>query len=274
MRNIGLHLRLKGSLFELLNTAAALQVPIFQCFLISPSGFLAALSEQEIVQAHAAMQRFEQRYLHASYWSNLASVWHTKHRMLLKELELANRLDFTHIVIHPGSAKGARSQREGIDAVARVINEILVNESTVKIVLENVAHGNMSVGGNIQDFRILLDKIHRPEKVSFCIDTAHAYSYGYNLADVHGREEFISLLHETITVQKIELIHLNDIYDGLGSKRDRHAVPGNGKIGEEALKGFVLDTRLRGIPLLLEPPELDFVQLRALIQNIIQWHNE
>lgn len=274
MRSIGLHLRLKNSLIELLGDAVELQIPIFQCFLVSPLGFLLSISDQEIEQCRPTLQRFEKRYLHASYWSNLASVRHSKHRVLLREFELATRLGFTHIVIHPGSAKGAREQREGINAVARVLNSLLRLEHAPKIVLENVAHGKMSVGGNFKDFKLLLDAIHQPENISFCVDTAHAYSYGYNIADAQIREEFIHGLQETITLQKIELIHLNDTYDNLGSHRDRHAVPGEGKIGEEALKSFVLDTRLRGVPLLLEPPELDQVQLRALVQNIAQWHKE
>lgn len=274
MRDIGLHLRLKSSLTELLHTAHELQLPIFQCFLISPSGFLLNPSEEEIIQIYPKMQSFAQRYLHASYWSNLASVRHTKHRVLMKELDLARRLGFTHLVMHPGSAKGALSQKEGIDAVARVLNTLLQHEPEVKLVLENVAHGNMSVGGNLQDFKRVLEKIDKPEHIFFCIDTAHAHSYGYDLSSADGRERFINEIQTTISIQKIALIHLNDTYDSLGSKRDRHAAPGNGKIGEDALRQLILDTRLRGIPLLLEPPELNQEELCALKQRIMQWHNE
>lgn len=272
MRKIGLHLRLQSSLPELIQDAVALQVPLFQCFLVTQAGFFIELSEVEIEQVQASMQQFEYRFLHASYWSNLSSVKFTKHRVLMKELDLAKRLGFTHVVIHPGSAKGARYRTQGIDALARTLNPLLSHEDSVRIVLENTAHGDMSIGGSFEDFKLLLEKVDRPDNLFFCVDTAHAYSYGYNIVTAEGREHFIKELQETITLNKIVLIHLNDTYDRLGSHLDRHAVPGEGKIGDEALKSIILDTRLCPIPLLLEPPALSMTQQKALLQKITNWH--
>lgn len=265
-------MRLKTSLFELVQEATELRLPIFQCFLVGQDGFFVELSDVEREQVRAHMRQFENSFLHASYWSNLSSIKFTRHRMLTKELDQARCLGFTHIIIHPGSAKGAKNRTEGVDALARAVNLLLVDEHSVQVVLENTAHGNMSIGNTFEDFKLLLEKIDKPEKLSFCIDLAHAYSHGYNIVTTDGRESFIKELQETVTLTKIVLIHLNDTHDQLGSHRDRHAIPGEGKIGDEALKAIALDTRLRSIPLLLEPPELSLVEQKALLQKIIEWH--
>lgn len=272
MRKIGLHLRLTTSLSDLLIEAAALQLPLFQCFFINQDGYFINISSEEKEAVRVAVQQFDLRVLHASYWSNLASIRHTRHRVLLKELSMARELGFTHIIMHPGSAKGARRQEEGITALARTMNAITKNNDDLKIVLENTAHGSMSVGGKLQDFYELLQKVEHPEKIFFCIDTAHAYSYGYNITDPEKREAFIQELQTTISLEKIVLLHLNDTYDRLGSKLDRHAVLGEGLIGEEPLKKIVLDPRLVHIPILMEPPAIPQEKQKALLAKVREWH--
>src|SRR5437667_347320 len=86
-----------------------------------------------------------------------------------------------------------------------------VSAQDITIVLENTCHGKLAVGSDILDFKVLLEKINKPERIGFCIDTAHAYSFGYDIADDQMQDDFIRLLESTIGIERIKLIHLNDL---------------------------------------------------------------
>ncbi len=62
-------------------------------------------------------------------------------------------------MLHSGSAKGAREKSEGIDALAQMLNRLLFHERDIKIILENTAHGNLSVGSDLVDFQQLLQNL-------------------------------------------------------------------------------------------------------------------
>lgn len=176
------------------------------------------------------------------------------------------------MILHPGTAKGAKNKIEGIDALVAILNETMQQENRVRLVLENAVHGKMTVGSNLEDFAILKSKLKYPDQISFCIDTAHAYAHGYDITDPNKLEEFIALLDRTMGIDQIVLIHLNDTTNKLGSRIDQHAVPGEGRIGEDALKRFVLHPRLKHIPLLIEPPILSDEEQFALLEKVRSWH--
>jgi deoxyribonuclease-4 len=217
---------------------------------------------------------FNSLYLHGSYWINLANIGRTKHHILTKELQWAKKLSFTHMILHPGSAKGAIDREEGIDALASALNGILKREHDIKIVLENTAHGKMAIGSDMYDFAKVLQKLDHPDRVMFCIDTAHAFAYGYNVRDAQGQDAFIALLDQTIGIERIALLHVNDTHEHLGSCMDRHHMIGDGKIGEEALRRFVLHPQLCTIPMLMEPPVASFSEEHGMLKKVLSWHNE
>jgi deoxyribonuclease-4 len=260
---------------DVIDKALALEVSFFQCFFVLKStGRLLTITEAER-QAFLTLRRtyFNHLYVHGSYWINLSGLVKISHRALFRELELAKSLEFTHLVLHAGSAKGGKSKSDGIAALAHALNTLLKHEHTIKIMLENTAHGGLSVGGDLYDFVDLLHKLEHPEKITFCIDTAHAYSYGYNLVDDEQRESFVQLLDDTIGIDRISLIHLNDTNEKLGSKVDRHQAIGAGRIGEQALKAFCVHPKLVTIPVLLELPVLVEAQERQQLALVRGWHS-
>ncbi len=272
-RRIGLHVRVTRSILESIQKAQRLNLSSFQCFFIlQATGRLVKVSEEE-TRSFVTIRRtyFDQLYVHGSYWINLASLGHNGYRSLERELELAKKLEFSHMILHPGTAKGAKERGEGIDALARALNKLLKTENDINIMLENTPHGNLSVGSDILDFKQLLGKLDYPEKISFCIDTSHAYSFGYDIAIDKQQDTFIDFLDNAIGIDRIKLIHLNDTKERLGSRIDRHAAVGDGIIGKAALKRFVTHTKLKHIPLLLEPPVLSEAREVALLDEVGLW---
>lgn len=272
-RRIGLHIRLSRSILEPIQKAQRLDLPFFQCFFVlQATGRVIKISDDEMEAFRATRRKqYDQLYFHGSYWINLASLGYNGYRALERELNVAKQLEFTAMILHPGTAKGARHKDEGIDTLARALNRLLKTERDVQVILENTAHGNLTVGSDLLDFKQLLEKLNHPEKVAFCIDTSHAYSFGYDISKDNEQDMFIDFLENTIGIDRITLIHLNDTKEPLGSKIDRHAVVGEGKIGMQALKRFILHPKLVHIPVLMELPVISESRETAILEEVRSW---
>ncbi len=272
MRLIGLHMRLTSTLSALLDKAHVMGSPLVQCFFISQGGnTYVPFSPEEIALCLTKRDYFQQMYVHASYWVNLAGRYNNGWRPFHRELELAKQLGFTHMVIHPGSATGCPSKQEGIEYLARALNKALVEEKDITIVLENTAHANKTVGGDIQDFRKLLELLDKPEKVAFCLDSAHAFSYGYDLSSSEGVVSFLDEVDESIGAQRVVALHLNDSAEALGSRIDKHEVPGEGKIGAENLKLFMNHPKFLHTSVILELPVVSDEREREIFEEVKGW---
>jgi deoxyribonuclease IV len=274
MKNrLGVHIRMQESLADVIKRADNLELPFFQCFfVVQESGKLVNVTDED-VQAFVAARRarFGDLFCHISYWVNLASLGNNGVPQLRREIALAKRLEFTHFVLHAGTAKGATEKSQGIDALASALNNLFKKERDITILLENTCHANLAIGSDIRDFKQLLEKLDKPERVGFCIDTAHAYSYGYDISHKEGQQQFIDLLDANIGIDRIKLIHLNDTVQKLGSYIDRHVIIGQGRIGKQALKDFVMHPQLHHIPLILELPDVPVEEELAIINTVRQW---
>ena len=272
MRPIGLHFRLLTNLSLLLERAQAIGSPVMQCFFI-PQGAntYPEFSSEEIALCLEKRPYFSHLFLHASYWVNLAGRYSNGWRAFKRELELAKQFSFTHMVIHPGSATGCVTKEEGIEYLARALNKILKEEDTIKIVLENTAHAHKTVGGDIADFQKLLTLLDQPEKIGFCLDSAHAYSYGYDLSTRESVNEFVELVDQLIGTKKIVALHLNDAAEPCGSRIDKHEIPGRGKIGKEQLIQFMNHPKLCHVPVILETPILSEQEEVDILKEVQSW---
>lgn len=273
MKNrVGTHIRMRLALKELLHRADFLDLPFFQCFFVlQESGKLIHPAREDMQEfLKIRRTRFHELFCHVSYWVNLSSLGNNNgFAQLCREITFAKRLDFTHFVLHAGTAKGATDRIQGIDALAIALNNLFARERDIFVMLENTSHGNLAIGSNLDDFQQLLEKIDKPERVQFCIDTAHAHSFGYDI--IREQEKFIDLLDATIGIERIKLIHLNDTVEKLGSRIDRHGIVGCGNIGENALKKFALNPRLQHIPLLLELPDMTIEDELVVLNKVRGW---
>lgn len=271
-REIGVHLRLTDTLLDLAEQARRLDISIFQCFLIrqSTERYITP-SKKEIDDFVVMRQHFSKLYLHGSYWINIAHGTQASVRTLTRELSLAEKLDFSYFILHPGTTKGHEDRLVGLDSIATIFNQLLKTDRKIQLVLENTAYAGMSVGSALHDFGLLRLKLDQPEKVKFCIDTAHAHAYGYDIITPEGQEEFVNLLDMTIGIENIVLLHVNDTKEQRGSFIDRHDFLGAGLIGIEALKRLVNHPRLIHIPLLLELPVMPEAELKQIIDEVKMW---
>jgi deoxyribonuclease IV len=271
VRKIGLHIRLTDTIIAVARYAQALQIPIFQCFFIQQESnkFITVSDDEAQLFLKEWRNKFQELYLHGSYWINLATK-SSGVRIMQRELELARRLAFTHMIIHPGAIQKRDKKKDAIALIGQSLNTILKREHEIKIVLENSAHAGKSIGGDLHDFLVLKEYLDHPEKVLFCIDTAHAYSYGYDLASKHGLTEFIMLINKIVGVSHVALIHANDTKQPCGSLIDKHEAIGNGVL-QEGIKQLVLEPAFAHIPLIMELPVMGQDEERAMLAMVKQW---
>lgn len=275
MRKIGLHFRLQDTVSALFEKALRLKSPILQCFLIKQgSNEYASFTEEEVKKCQKLAKEFDQLYLHASYWVNLAGKKNNGWRAFQRELSMAKLLGFTHIVIHPGSATGCETKDEGITYLAKALNKALSLEKDIHIVLENGAHARKTVGGDLTDFAKLLKLLDEPERVLFCIDTAHAHSFGYDIIDPEKQELFLQEMDRVLGKQ-LALLHLNETKERCGSYIDRHDALGDGVIGNAALKRFMNHPVCKKVPIILEIPLCNEEQEeKELLSTAQRWNKE
>ena len=273
MRDIGLHLRLTDTIVAAADKAVALQLPIFQCFFLQQDTlrFIEPTCDQ-VAQFAKIRSAFKELFVHASYWTNFASVYDISLHTFRRELRLAKQFGFNHIIIHPGSAKGALNKQQGIDALVRRLNRLLKYEQEINIVLENTAHGKLSIGGDLSDFKAILATCDYPDKISFCIDTAHAHVYGYAIDDLHHQRIFLKEVADTIGFDRIALIHLNNTNQAVGSCIDRHVLLKHGVLSTDALKTFVLHEQLKEVPIIMELPVVAEPIEKEMIDLVRCWH--
>lgn len=254
-RALGFHLRLESSIVAVAHKATELGLSSFQCFLVHQTTKKSVHpTEEEIIQFKFLTQHFYPLVLHGAYWINIATARPSNaRRMLHKELMWAERLGFTHYVLHPGAALGWDDKQSCFKSLADILQEAMEMYPRVEMVLENAAHAGVTIGGNLEDFAVL-NRYMTSSKLRYCIDTAHAYVYGYALKTASEQKVFIDIIQETIGIEKISLLHINDTKERFASKRDKHDIPGHGVIGLAALKSFAMHPRLQYIPIIFELP--------------------
>jgi deoxyribonuclease IV len=273
-RKIGIHLRLTHSINDLAAHAESLKLPIFQCFFIHQiTNQFVTITDQEIATfLNKWRKKFDELYLHGSYWINLASA-STTNRILMRELDLAKKLEFSSIVVHPGSARRTGKKADGVAAIARKLNAIIKKENDITFILENTAHAGHSIGGDLHDFYLLRERLEHPEKIKFCIDTAHAYSYGYDIIQEKDQKHFFELIQKYIGFENLALIHLNDTNQECGSRIDRHEVVGQGKLGP-ILPEFIHREHLKNIPIIMELPVMDEDKEKKVLEMVKKWEEK
>ncbi len=279
--HLGLHLPLNDELEQLVNDAVSYNIKYFQFFL-APSQRKSKniRPSTEAIAAFIAQKEkfFSQVYIHSSYWINAATGndfrFEIAKTLLKKEIALAKKLTVPFLVLHPGSATWHKPTEEdplckrlGIERVASMLNHLLKKESEVMILLENTAHGNRTIGSDFNDLFEIKKLLDFPDRVGFCVDTAHAFAYGYNLSD----DSFMRMIADTIGFDSIKLLHLNDSFEALESKHDRHALPSLGLIGKDILQKLINHEAFKAIPKIIEVTNVSSKLIHQNLADVSTW---
>ena len=217
---------------------------------------------------------------HNSYLINVASpdkaLAKKSMEAMLIELQRCEQLGVPILVMHPGSHVGT-GEKEGIKRIAEAIDWL--QEKTerfkVRIALETTAGQGSNLGHRFEQIAEIIDLAKDKTRVAVCLDTCHIFAAGYDFRTESGYKKTMNEFDKTIGLKRLKAIHFNDSVKDLGSRVDRHAHIGQGKIGKTGFGFFMNDKRLEDIPKLLETPKdkegkfdrMNLATLRKLVKN-------
>jgi len=260
---LGLQVSIEGKIYEALERAKQLGCNTMQIFSRNPQRWRENFLEPKDTEEFNNRQdkfRIKPLFIHISYLINLASpnpkLYEVSIEAYIEDILEAHTLRADYIVTHMGSHKDT-SEEAGLKRFTSALNIILerTKNTNVGILLENTAGSGSWLGYKFSHQRTIIQGLNHRERIGLCLDTAHAYLAGYDIAGEDGLNELLGEIDKLVGINLIKVIHLNDAKDKLGSKRDRHEHIGKGKIGLEGIKRIINHPKLKDIPFILETPK-------------------
>lgn len=259
---VGAHISVEGGVFRAVEKGASIGCTVIQIFSKSNRQWFAKpLIQDDINRFKKAVKAtsMETIVVHASYLINLASAnGETRTRSinaLKNELERCQELGISFLVLHPGSHL-KQGVEEGIELVAQGINEALEEASgKTMILLETMAGQGSSLGSTFEELAAIRSKIQHKKLIGFCLDTCHIFAAGYDFRTKKSYQSLWNKFDQTVGIENLKVIHVNDSKNELGSHVDRHEHLCQGKIGAAGFKLLLNDSRFFSIPKILETPK-------------------
>jgi deoxyribonuclease-4 len=212
------------------------------------------------VRAEVARRDITPLVIHAPYIVNMATpdeeLAHKSARSLANALARAHQIGARYLIAHAGSHRGA-GEEAGIARVGQIVERMLAAMPPgVELLIENSAGAGNILGSDPAALGRLLAAL--PPAVGACVDTAHLWGSGVDVAGDEGVDHAVEELDRAIGLGRLRVLHVNDSGVERGSYRDVHAHLGEGRIGLVGLAAWMTHPALRGRPIILEtPPEDD-----------------
>ncbi len=217
---------------------------------------------------------------HDSYLINLASpdpqLWRRSIEAFAEELRRAEVLGIPYVVTHPGCYTSADAQF-GLRRIIQALNAVHAETRGIaaRCLLETTAGQGTALGWRFDELARIVDGVKNPELLGVCFDTCHVFAAGYGLSPLRCYRATMRALDKTLGLASIKAIHLNDSAKDRGSRVDRHAHIGHGKIGLAGFRYLLHDPSFQSVPMYLETPkgmcqgeDWDVVNLRTLRQML------
>ncbi len=256
----GSHLSIAGGVHHAIEAALDLRLDTVQVFVKNQRQWDAPPLDADAVAAwklRLATPGFGPPIAHATYLINLASADNTRWRQscaaFADELDRCAQLAIPYLVVHPGAAVG--QQRDAaIRRVARALDTILdpLPADAPMPLLETTAGQGTTLGASFEELGAILAEMRHAARVGVCGDTCHLFAAGYDLRHPDEYERLIAAAERCVGLRRFRCWHVNDSRGELGSRIDRHAHIGHGRIGPRGFRPLLADPRFLTTPMILE----------------------
>ncbi len=256
----GAHVSSGGGIYRAIERARAVDADALQLFTQSPRAWRPtdhAAEALERFRADRSEHGIEAVVCHALYLINLANpdpeIYEKSRTALTTTVDVGVAIGADAVVFHVGSHLG-----QGLDAVlpqvADALEEALAGcHGPTWLLLENSAGAGGTIGRSIDELATVIDYLGHPARLGVCLDSCHLYVSGVDVGDPGELDSFVAELDETIGLDRLRCLHVNDANAQLGSNRDRHANLLEGELGER-LATFLRHESFAGLPAILETP--------------------
>jgi deoxyribonuclease IV len=256
--HIGAHLSSAGGLHKAVDRAAASGADSLQVFTQSPRTWRPTNHDP------ATFERFRERraevglagvLCHALYLCNFAApndeVYEKSIAALRATMEVARAIGAEGVVVHVGSHLGSGFEA-GLERVVPAMKDVLeLCSDETWLLMENSAGAGGTIGRSLGELAAIFDRLGGHPRLGICLDSCHLYVSGVDVTDAAALDALLDELDDSIGLDRLRALHVNDSAAPLGSNRDRHANIGEGLLGER-LGVFLGNARLQGLPAVLE----------------------
>lgn len=264
MKYVGAHVSTEGGVEQAPLNAAAIGAKAFALFVKSQRQWFAPPLKDGAAESfarNATEAGIAPEFIlpHASYLVNLAAPDHDARmrsvESLAGEMARCSALGLKMLNVHPGSYLKTGTPKEGCARVADSINRVCGETEGVSVIIENTAGQGSYLGSTFEELAWILEGVADASRVGVCLDTAHLYGAGFDIARAEGLDDTLKRFANDVGFDKLRAMHLNDTKVACGSHTDRHASLGEGVLWPETFARIMRDGRFDGIPLVLETPD-------------------
>ena len=266
-RFIGAHTVANGGIHMAALRAGNAGMTALQIFTAPPQyyGDKASMKPERVQRFRTALDqagiRPDHVVVHGAYVLNTATddetKWSRAQAGLRKELERSTALGVGSVCFHPGAATSG-DREASTERVARAITHALeAVPGRTKLLVENTAGAGQTVGRTPAEIGSILQAIPTDlrQRTGYGLDTCHLFASGFDITASEAALRQVLDDFQTAAGAPPSFFHLNDSEGALGSNKDRHVLIGEGRIGSEAFRWLLGDTRAAAIPLILETPQ-------------------
>jgi len=255
---IGAHVSNAGGLAKAVQRGVERGCQAIQIFNQSPRMWRpTAYDEDDFAEFGEALRRTKIKavLIHAVYLLNPASedtaIRDRSRQSLIQSLRVGHGIGAVGVVLHPGSAKQGDVPK-AIKRAGKVIKEALAESEGCALHLEDMAGAGGTLGRSFQELADLLEASGGGKRLGLCLDSCHLLASGYDVSTAEGLRETLAECDRIVGLDRLQSLHLNDSMTPLGSNRDRHAILGEGELGEGGCAVFVSEPKFETLPCVLE----------------------
>ena len=257
---IGAHMSINGGMHTAFERGGSIGCATMQVFTKNGNQWAGRPYSAEDIENYksaAAKSTIDPVIAHASYLINLCATnemtLEKSRRAFRDELDRSESLGIRGVVFHPGAHTG-RGEADGLRLIAESLNSIHAATRGYRSlsILETTAGQGTALGYRFEQLRAIIDLVEDQSRMAVCLDTCHVFAAGYDIATEAGWEATIREFNDIVGLNRLAAIHVNDSRRERGSRVDRHDHCGKGMIGLTAFRMLVNDSRLTGVPKILE----------------------
>jgi deoxyribonuclease-4 len=255
---IGAHVSNAGGLDRAVERGVERGCEAIQIFNQSPRMWRpTAYTEDDFAEFRKAIDDspIEAVLIHAVYLINCATTDREMRNKslvsLTQSLRVGAGIGAAGVVLHAGSAKQG-DVGKAITRAGKVIKEALAETDRCHLHLEDTAGAGGTLGRSFEELAGLLDAAGGAKRLGVCLDSCHLFASGYDVRTPKTLGEVIDEFDRVVGLDRLGSLHANDSAVGLGSNRDRHAIMGEGELGESGCAVFLSEPRFEKLPGVLE----------------------
>jgi deoxyribonuclease IV len=255
---IGAHVSSGGGLDRAVERGEAIGAETIQIFNQSPRMWRPTKYTEKNFAAfreRLAASPVESVYIHAVYLINVASddteVRRKSLASLTHALTVGDAIGADGVVLHPGSGKGQRPAST-FKRLGRAVEEALARTERCPLLFEDTAGAGFTIGRTFEELAKVIEVSGSGKRLGTCLDSCHLLASGYEIREPAALGAVIDEFESVVGLDRLKALHMNDSMTALGSNRDRHAILGEGEIGEDGLRVFLGERRFAELPVLLE----------------------